>query len=315
MGARFLDPTALARLGSLSLKARTIVEGALSGQHRSPHHGSSVEFAEHKEYSPGDELKHLDWKAYGKLDRYYVKRFEEETELTAYLLLDRSGSMTYQGQGLTKLEIAAYLAGALAHLLIRQQDRVALHAFGGGRAPTIVPPRARATHLHDLLTTLETVVDGAGEGATSLHDALEWVGETARRRRSLIVVISDLLDPSVDLARHLARLAAARHDVSVIQVLDRDELAFPFRGVTRFVSLEGPANVLTDPLAVRDTYLGELRRFLEKVRKQCREAGVAWQLVPTDQPLEQGLLDFLAERAGRRGAGRRDPLAEIGNVP
>src|SRR5436190_15966709 len=129
---RFLDPVALAKVGSFPLRARTIVEGALSGLHRSPHHGSSVEFAEHKEYSPGDEIRHIDWKAYGKFDRYYVKRFEEETELTAYLVLDRSGSMAYAGEGVSKLEYAAYLTAALAYVLNRQSDRVALYAFGGG---------------------------------------------------------------------------------------------------------------------------------------------------------------------------------------
>src|SRR5258706_6068686 len=136
---KFLDPVALSRIGTLALKARTVVEGALSGLHRSPHHGSSVEFAEHKEYSPGDEIKHIDWKAFGKFDRYYVKRFEEETELTCYLLLDRSGSMTYRGDGIAKLEYSAYLVAALAYLLIRQQDRVGLYAFGGSEPPVHVP--------------------------------------------------------------------------------------------------------------------------------------------------------------------------------
>ncbi len=233
---KFLDPVALSRLGTLSLKARTIVEGALTGLHRSPHHGSSVEFAEHKEYSPGDEIRHIDWKAYGKFDRYYVKRFEEETELTAYLLLDRSGSMSYRGAGLAKLEYGAYLAAALAHLLIRQQDRVGLLAFGG--ETTWVPPRARSTHLHDLLGAVEKIVGDGGRGETGLVAALDRIAETARRRRSLVVVISDLFDHSTEVPKLLRRLRVQPHDVVVFQLTDRLELDLPFNDLTMCPSRE-----------------------------------------------------------------------------
>lgn len=300
---RFLDPVALSKVGSLPLRARTIVEGALSGLHRSPHHGSSVEFAEHKEYSPGDEIRHIDWKAYGKFDRYYVKRFEEETELTAYLLLDRSGSMAYRGAGLAKLEYGAYLAAALAYLLIRQQDRVGLLAFGGDGAPEWVPPRARSTHLHDLLGAIDRVASRDGAGPTALAAALDRVAETARRRRSLIVLISDLFDPSPDVHRLLRRLRVQRHDVVVFHTLDRHELELPFDGLTMFHSLEDERRILADPSAVRAAYLRELGEFLEGTRRACAEGDVDYHLVPTDQPLERTLLDFLAKRgAARRGA-------------
>jgi uncharacterized protein (DUF58 family) len=296
---RFLDPVALSRLGTLSLKARTVVEGALSGLHRSPHHGSSVEFAEHKEYSPGDEIKHIDWKAFGKFDRYYVKRFEEETELTAYLLLDRSGSMSYKGDGISKLEYAAYLTAALAYVLNRQQDRVGLLAFGGG-AETYVPPRSRSNHLHDILRAVEMVVDEGGRGETSIAAALERVTELARRRRGLILLVSDLLDPSPDVAGILRRLRAARHDVSVIQVLDRHELELPFEGVTLFESLEDERRLIADPRSIRGAYLKELGAFLERTRRTLAEGDVEHALVPTSQPLERTLLDFMTSRAGRR---------------
>src|SRR5204863_9603633 len=147
---KYLDPTALSRLGTLTLKARTVVEGALSGLHKSPHHGASVEFAEHKEYSAGDEIKHIDWKAYGKFDKYYVKRFEEETELRAYLLIDTSASMGYRGGGVSKLDYARYLAAGLAYLLLRQQDQVGMVAFGE-KLKGYLPPRSRGGHLADLL--------------------------------------------------------------------------------------------------------------------------------------------------------------------
>ncbi len=296
---RYLDPVALSRLGTLSLKARTVVEGALSGLHRSPHHGSSVEFAEHKEYSPGDEIKHIDWKAFGKFDRYYVKRFEEETELTAYLLLDRSGSMSYRGDGISKLEYAAYLCAALAYVLNRQQDRVGLLAFGGG-AESYVPPRARANHLHDLLRAIEVIVDEGGRGETSLVPTLERVSELARHRRSLIVLVSDLLDPSPDLAVLLRRLRVRRHDVSVFQLLDRDELELPFEGTTMFESLEDDRKLLADPRSIRASYLKELNAFLERTRRALAEGDVEHQLVATTQPLEKTLQNFLNVRAGRR---------------
>ncbi len=308
---RFLDPVALSKVGTFPLRARTIVEGALTGLHRSPHHGSSVEFAEHKEYSPGDEIKHIDWKAYGKFDRYYVKRFEEETELSAYLLLDRSGSMTYKGDGLAKLEYAAYLVAALAYLLIRQQDRVGLYAFGGGEAPVYVPPRARSTHLHDLYGQLERVVDGAAArapsgaagGPTALAAALDRVAETARRKRSLVIVVSDMFDASPEVPMLLRRLRAQRHDVTVFQTLDRHELELPFEGMTMFESLEDDRKILADPRAVRDEYLQELGAFLARTRRACADGDVEHHLVPTDQPLEQTLLGFLTARVRARSGG------------
>src|SRR5215470_8471808 len=202
---KFLDPVALSRLGTLALKARTVVEGALSGLHRSPHHGSSIEFAEHKEYSPGDEIRHIDWKAYGKFDRYYVKRFEQETELSSYLLVDSSGSMAYRGAGISKLEYAAYLAAALTYLMIRQQDRVGLLAFGGDDL-RYLPPRAHANHLHDILMTLEKVTADGGRGRTLVAPALDRVAELARRRRSLVILLSDLFDPTPDSLAMLRRL-------------------------------------------------------------------------------------------------------------
>jgi uncharacterized protein (DUF58 family) len=297
---KFLDPIALSKVGTLELKARTIVQGALSGLHRSPHHGSSVEFAEHKEYSPGDEIRHIDWKAYGKFDRYYVKRFEQETELTAYLCLDRSGSMAYRGDGLSKLEYGAYLVAALAYLLIKQQDRVGLYAFGGPGDVVYVPPRARTSHLHDLLNTIERVVEGGGRGGTAVAPALDRVAELARRRRSLVVVVSDLFDRSPDVPKLLRRLRVMRHDVSVVQLLDDDELVFPFQGVKVFQSLEDDRRLIADPHTVRNAYLAELEKFLGGLAMACRDGNVEHALVRTGKPLEQTLLDYLTRRQTRR---------------
>src|SRR6476660_1400351 len=177
-----IDPAQLARLGSLPIKARVIVEGAISGLHRAAMHGSSVEFAEHKEYSPGDEKRHIDWKAYAKLDRYYVKQFEQESQLTVYLVLDASASMKFAGGGLSKLEYGGLALAALAYLVIQQQDKVGLIACGDRALETIVPARTRATHLHDLLGVLDQVMTKGARGDESPAAALVRIAELARRR-------------------------------------------------------------------------------------------------------------------------------------
>src|SRR2546421_12086907 len=235
-----LDPVALAKLQNLELRARTVVEGALAGLHRSPHHGSSVEFAEHKEYSAGDEIKHIDWKAYGKFDKYYVKRFEEETELRAYLLLDCSASMGYAGAGaVSKLEYARMLAASLAYLLLKQQDQVGMVAFGE-RLRGYLLPRARSGHLNDLLTALDGV---EAQGRTDLPRALAYLSEVVQRR-ALVVLFSDLLGTG-DEVRHLLRgLRARKHDVVVFHLLDKDELTLPFEGTTIFESMEDDQKLL-----------------------------------------------------------------------
>ena len=295
-----LDPQLLADIGSLPMRARIVADSALAGMHRSRHHGTSVEFAEHKEYSPGDEIRHIDWKAYGKFDRYYVKKFEHETELTAYLLVDRSGSMSYRGEGISKLEYAAYLAAAITYLLIRQQDKVGLLAFGGDKQ-MYVPPRARANHLHDVLGSIDQMVTEGGKGDAGLAAAIDRVAELAGHRRSLILLVSDLFDAEVDkVIAGLRRLRVQRHDVAVVQLLDDDERDLPFEGLTLFESLEDDRKLLADPRTVRSMYLDELNGFLARVRQGCREGDVGHVLVSTRQPLERTLLDLVSTRGGRR---------------
>jgi len=299
-----LDPAQLARLGSLPIKARVIVEGALSGLHRAAVHGASVEFAEHKEYSPGDELRHVDWKAYAKLDRYYVKQFEQESQLTVYLVLDASASMAFAGGGIAKLEYGGMALAALAYLVIQQQDKVGLLACGDRSLETLVPPRARTTHLHDLMAVLESIIARGATGDESPAAALARIAELTRRRRALIVLASDLFDADDKTLQMLTQLRAQRHDVSVLHVLDPHERSFPYDGLTQFDALESPSKMLVNPAAIRQDYLARMEAFLVKTRTALTAAGVDYHLAMTDQPLEQTLLTLLVARS-RLGPARR----------
>jgi uncharacterized protein (DUF58 family) len=299
-----IDPAQLARLGSLTIQARVIVEGALSGLHRAAVHGSSVEFAEHKEYSPGDELRHVDWKAYAKLDRYYVKQFEQESQLSVYLVLDASASMAFAGGGIAKLQYGGLVLAALAYLVIQQQDKVGLLACGDPTLETLVPPRARTTHLHDLMAVLESVIARGGTGDEPPASALARIAELTRRRRALIVLVSDLFDPGDKTLQMLVQLRAQRHDVSVVHLLDPHERQFPYDGLTQFEALETANKVLVNPAAIRQDYLERMEAFLAKVRNTLTGAGVDYHLAQTDQPLEQTLLNLLVARS-RLGPARR----------
>jgi uncharacterized protein (DUF58 family) len=286
---RLLDPAALAKLASMTLRARYVVEGILWGIHRSPHHGQSVEFAEHKVYAPGDDLRHIDWKAYGKFDKYYVKKYEEETELWGYLLLDCSGSMGYAGEGaVAKLTYASYLAAAIGYLLLRQQDRVGVIRFADGQR-VYLPPRSRAGHLTDLMQCLEEATPG---GTTDVGGVLTYVSEVARRR-SLVVLFSDLFDQSPEVPGLLRKLRARGHEVVVFHVLDRDEVEFPFEDLTLFESLEGPERVLADPRSIREAYLRELRQFLDATRDSCVGADIEYHRVVTRTALDEALVEFM----------------------
>ncbi|MCA9673406.1 MAG: DUF58 domain-containing protein, partial [Myxococcales bacterium] len=259
-----LDPVALARLGALPIRARVIVEGALSGLHRARLHGSSVEFAEHKEYSPGDEIRHIDWKAYAKLDRYYVKQYEQESQLTTYLVLDASGSMEFAGGGLRKLEYAGTLLAALAYLVIQQQDKVGLRVFGDRAVDVLVPPRGKTSHLHDVLAVIDQVMAGGGRGDEPPAVALERIAELARRRRALIVLASDLFDPDDQVLGALRRLRAQKHDVVVLHTLDPHERTLPYEGLTLFEALESDHRMLANPAAIRREYLDKMEAFLAR---------------------------------------------------
>jgi uncharacterized protein (DUF58 family) len=303
-----IDPAQLARLASLPIKARVIVEGALSGLHRASVHGSSVEFAEHKEYSPGDELRHVDWKAYAKVDRYYVKQFEQESQLTVYAVLDASASMKFDGGGMAKLEYAGLLLAALSYLVIEQQDKLGFVACGDRALDAMVPPRARTQHLHDVLAVLDRVMTRGGHGDESPAHALERIAELARRRRALIVLASDLFDRDDATVKALCALRAQHHDVTALHVLAPHERTFPYDGLTEFRALESDHKLLVNPQAIRRDYLERMNAFLASSKGRLEAGGVDYQLAPTDRPLDRALLDVLVARArlvGIGGARRR----------
>jgi uncharacterized protein (DUF58 family) len=288
-----LDPEVLARLGTLKLRVRAITEGILSGLHRSPHHGQSVEFAEHKEYAPGDDVRRIDWKAYGKFDKYYVKQFEQETNLRCHLVVDCSGSMGWKGapERLTKLEYGAALAASLAWLLVRQADAAGL-LLCAGEVVTAIPPQATAGHLQPIVEALSAA---APAGPTRLDAAIDWVVEHAPRR-SAVVVISDLFDEDRTLLKRLAQLSRRGHEVTLFHLLDPAELSFPFEEPTLFLSMEDGRQVEAVGREVKQGYLQLLGDWLAEVKRQAAEADLDYTLCRTDRPLDEVLLPFLARR-------------------
>jgi len=310
----FLDPTVISKLESFSVRARVVAEGALSGIHRSAQRGSSVEFAEYKEYSPGDEIKHIDWRVYAKADRYVVRQFEQESQLTAQLILDASGSMTYGSESrsestdLTKLGYAAHLIGALAHLVIKQRDKAGLYVFGDRKVETYIPPRGRASHSRDLLSVIGKTLEASSGGDESAAEAIERAAELTARRRQMIVVASDFFDRELDRVLDALKWLRARgHDVTVFHVLHPDELGLPFEGLSKFVAFESDRELLAAPRAIRREYMSRLKAFLNKVESSCIAAGVEYRPCSTSEPLETVLGDFLAARSGdlrKQGAQR-----------
>ena len=287
------------RVANLTLSARRAVEGLLSGMHRSPHRGASVVFVEHREYRPGDDPRLLDWRAFARSDRHTIKRFEQETQLSATLVLDASGSMDF-GAPVTKGEHAATLLAALGLILSRQGDAAGVVRFAREVLGSL-PARSRAAHLELILGELARPIEPGTP--TDLRASLVSVAERAGRR-GVVAIASDLLDLGADgrldeaALRPIDQLVHRGHDVLVFQVLHPDELELPFEGPTRFLGTEGEAAIEVDPDAVRERYRAELARFLEACRARCTAAGARYRLVRTDEPIERVLAETLARRGG-----------------
>jgi uncharacterized protein (DUF58 family) len=289
--AGFLDPATLARLGTLDLKARTIVEGFLTGLHRSPFKGFSVEFAEYRQYLPGDDLATLDWKVYARTDRHFVKKYEEETNLECHILLDVSRSMGYGSGPVTKLQYGSFLAAALAYLMNRQRDAVGLIAFDD-KIIEMRPPSARAGHLTSLLVTLERLKLGDQTNvAKPLRDLAEAI-----RKRGMVVLISDLLDDPVRVLEGLKHFRYRGTEVIVFHVLDPAELSFPFEQVARFRDMETADEVVAVPATVRGQYLQAISDLQEQYRRELQLAGIDYTMLNTSVPLETALMSYLLTR-------------------
>jgi uncharacterized protein (DUF58 family) len=292
---RFLHPETIQRISRLELRARHIVEGFLSGMHRSPYFGQSVEFLQHREYVPGDDLRHVDWKVWARQDRLYVKQFEEETNLRCTLLVDVSNSMRYGNGPLNKYEYGCTVAACLAYLLLRQQDAVGCVAFDDGiRAQ--VPLRSKRNHL---LSVVETLHQNPPREKSDLFGLLRKVAEEYPRR-GMMILISDLLAPTSGLYRGLRMLRQRGHDVLVLQILDDDELDFPFSGPTRFEGLESLDILNCNPRSLREGYLQALQAFLAEVRRECARGRIDYALLRTRQPLDAALATFLSSRMGQQ---------------
>lgn len=289
---RYLDPETMMRLGHLNIVARSAVEGFISGLHRSPHHGFSVEFSEHRPYTPGDELRHLDWVAYAKTDRFYVKQYEQETNLRCYILLDCSGSMNYaSGKGLTKLEYGSFLAATMAYLMTRQQDVVGLVAFDH-EIRLHMPPAGSPAHVNEMCNRLEHLATGKVTSlAKPFHDLAEMI-----KRRGLIIVISDLYDEESEVIKALRHFRHKKHGLILFHIFDAAELEFPFSKLTQFVDLETNERYQVEPKAVREAYLTELRAFIDRYKKACSDSDTEYVLTDTSVPYDFLLRSYLARR-------------------
>ena len=292
----YLDPRVLNKVGRLELRARLVVEGFVTGMHKSPYRGFSVEFAQHREYVPGDDLRHLDWKIFGKADRFVVKQYEEETNLRAHLFLDQSESMNYAHDGgMAKFDYAATACASLAFLIQQQADAVGLTLFDEKVAKQ-VPPSNTRQNLGILFGALEAAK--ARQQKTKVGGVLHELANQLKQR-GMVLIFSDLFDDPETVLRGLREIQSRGHDVVVFHVLDRDEVEFPFERMTLFKGLEQMPELLCDPRSLREAYLAEIEAFAAQVKKGCHGLRIDYVRVVNDTPLDVVLTSYLSARAAR----------------
>ncbi len=288
---KYLHPEVAAKLGNMSLRARLVVEGYIIGLHKSPYHGFSVEFAEHRAYGPGDEIRHIDWKLYGKTDRYYVKQYEEETNLRSYLIMDISKSMTYRSKNISKLEYASYLTAALSYLMLNQKDGIGLILFDK-KIQSFIPPRSTSSHLNTIFSQLDQINPGED---TQIGNVLHEMADRIKKR-GLVILISDLFDDFDAIIGGLKHFRYNKQEVIVFHILDRQELNFNFNTRTRFKDMETGELVTTEPWQIRNSYKDLMLEFQDKYRKQCRKRLIDYIPLFTDQDLDIALSQYLRKR-------------------
>lgn len=289
----YLEPALISKLASLELKARNVVEGFMVGLHKSPYHGFSVEFSEHRPYMQGDQLKDIDWKVYAKSDRYYIKQYEEETNLIAHIFLDVSKSMDFKNQGsITKLEYAKILAASLSYMLIQQQDSVGLGLFSD-RLETYLPPKSSRIYLKNILTEINNV---SASNKTNTADCLSQVSEKIKRR-GMVILISDFFDDIAKVLSALKKLHYKKNDVILFQILDPIEQSFAFDRSGVFVDLESGEEMTTQPLPIKASYREAFIEYLTKLKKECLSFGIEYNLINTNEPFDTALLSFIKRRS------------------
>lgn len=288
----YVDPVLLSRLGNMDLVARCAVEGFFSGMHASPFHGFSVEYSDHRDYHPGDELRYLDWKMYGRSDKLYIKQFQQETNLTAYILLDSSKSMSFASSGsVSKLNYGSFLAAALSYLMLGQNDSVGLCIFAD-KIISHISAKSRRTHLNTILTTLQ---NNKPQGHTNLANVLHGIAESCHRR-GLIILISDLLDDADDINSGLAHLKYLKHDVIIFQTLDRQELMLDYEGLVQFEDLETGKSEQVFPQSIQAAYRQRVQDFIEEIKLSSGRSNIDYCLLNTSEPLDKALMAYLARR-------------------
>ncbi len=288
---KYLDPEVISKIRSMDLRARLVVEGFITGLHKSPYHGFSVEFAEHRQYMPGDEIKHVDWKVYGKTDRFYVKQFEEETNLKSYLLLDASASMNYTSGGITKFQYASYLASALAVLMLRQRDAAGLLTFDE-KIRKYLPPKSITTYLYEILAELEKTQPSAKtDVASALHQMADRI-----KRRGLVILFSDLLDDPQKIVSGLKHFRHKNHEVIVFHILDPFELNFDFTADAVFKDMESGEELNTQPWHIRSDYKEKIQDFNNTYKNFCREHQIEYVNLNTKMPYDRALVEYLIKR-------------------
>jgi len=288
---KYLDPQILARVRALELKARSMVEGYLSGMHRSPYHGFAVEFAQHREYVPGDDIRHVDWKVYGRNERLMLKQYEQDTNLVCWLLVDASESMKYGSGAMSKYDFTCTAAAALAYLIVHQTDSVGLATFDSS-VRGFLKPSGQPSHLKDLLTVLAS---GPGATKTGLGPTLTEIAGRAQRR-GLVMLFSDLFDEPAEILAGLKHLRYLRHEVVVFHVMDSAELDFPFQDATLFRGMEQLPDLLTDPRSLRESYMEELDKFTDELKRGCRSQNIDYVPLRTDADPGIALASYLARR-------------------
>lgn len=288
---KYLEPEMVARLSNMSLRARLVVEGYIIGQHKSPFHGFSVEFAEHRAYGPGDEIRHIDWKLYGKTDRFFVKQYEEETNLRSYILLDTSRSMEYKSNKISKLDYGNYLSAALAYLMINQQDGVGLTLFDN-QIQTFIPPRSKPSHVNTILTHLDKTGSAKDtDVGIVLHEMAERI-----KKRGLIILISDLFDETENIINGLKHFRHNKQEIIVFHIMDRKELNFDFSNRTKFKDMETDEQITTEPWKIRKIYQKAIQSYQDELRLRCREQKIDYVPLFTDQNLDLALNEYLKKR-------------------